>query len=283
VTGSDLPRGAVLGLGMIGRHHARILQTHAQLAFAAGVHVLVEKPLAATAAEARELIAAVQAGGVRGAVGHVERCNPALLRLREMLREEAVGDVFLIGTQRVGPFPARIKDVGVVKDLATHDLDLVRWIGGAPVQRVGAEVQHRMGREHEDLVLATGRLTSGTTFTCAVDWLSPTKVRQTRVLGSEGMLVADTLTADLTLYANGSTASEWEAARNIRGVAEGDMTRFALARREPLLVEVEEFAKYAAGDDGAHVVTLEEGLQVVELAEAVLEAAATGTTVELRP
>jgi predicted dehydrogenase len=327
-------RGAVVGLGMIGRHHARILQAHPQITFAgavdpggdqhravhdaahvhgsvaelldagrpdfavvavpteehlpavrelaaAGVHVLVEKPLAATGAEARALIDAVRAAGVRGAVGHVERCNPALVRLREMLAEQALGDVFLIATERVGPFPSRIKDVGVVKDLATHDLDLVRWIGGAAVERVSAEVQHRMGRAHEDLVLATGRLMSGSTFNCVVDWLSPTKVRQTRVLGSEGMLVADTLTADLTFFANGSTASEWDAARATRGVAEGDMTRFALARREPLLVELEEFARFAAGDDGAHVVTLEEGLQVVEIAEAVLDAAARGETVRL--
>lgn len=320
-------RGAVLGLGMMGRHHARLLQSLPDVTFAgavdpggdghravadphlvfgstaellergrpdfavvavpteehlpavrelavAGVHVLVEKPLAATSGEARELIAAIRAGGVRGAVGHVERCNPALLRLREMLAERAIGDVFLIATERVGPFPSRVRDVGVVKDLATHDLDLVRWIGGSPVQRVAAEVQHRMGRDHEDLVLATGRLESGTTFNCAVDWLSPTKVRRTRVLGSEGMLVADTLTADLTLFRNGETASEWDSARALRGVAEGDMTRFALARREPLLVELEEFVRYAAGDDTARVVTLEEGLQVVELAEAVLAAAA---------
>ena len=201
-------RGAVLGLGMIGRHHARILQSSARVTFAgavdpggdrfgavrdrallhddldallaaepapdfavvavptaehvacverlaaAGVSVLVEKPLAASAEEAQAIIAAVERAGVRGAVGHVERYNPALLAARS--RREQLGELFLVATERVGPFPDRVRDVGVVKDLATHDLDLVRWLGGSPVARVAAETQHRTGREHEDLVLATG-------------------------------------------------------------------------------------------------------------------------------
>jgi predicted dehydrogenase len=327
-------RGAVLGLGMIGRHHARLLQASPRVAFAgavdpggdrfgvvrdpslifgsleallttrpidfaivavpteehlpavleltgAGIHVLVEKPLAATAAEAHELIAAVEAARVHGAVGHVERFNPALLELRRRLAAGQLGRPFLIATERLGPFPDRVRDVGVVKDLATHDLDLVRWLGGSPVARVAAQTQHRMGRAHEDLVLVTGALREGVAFNAVVDWLTPTKVRRTRVLGERGMLVADTLTADLTFFANGELRSEWAASEQARGVSEGDMTRYALARREPLLVELEAFCDLLEGVPGAAVVTLAEGLQTVECAEAVLESAASGRTVEL--
>ncbi len=327
-------RAAVLGLGMMGRHHARLLQTTPRVAFAgavdpggdahgavrdaglvydsleallaagpvdfavvavptdehlpavralaaAGVHALVEKPLAGTAQDARELIACVERAGTLAAVGHVERCNPALLDLRRRVQAGDLGEVFLIATERVGPFPSRIRDVGVVKDLGTHDLDLVRWIGGSPVRRVAAETQHRMGRDHEDLVLVTGRLVSDVAFNCVVDWLSPTKVRRTRVLGEAGMLVADTLTADLTLYRNGDVTSSWDATRTLRGVSEGDMTRFALSRREPLLVELEAFCDLIEGSPGTGVVTLEEGLETVIAAEAVLRAAASGHTVDL--
>ncbi|MDQ3630539.1 MAG: Gfo/Idh/MocA family oxidoreductase [Actinomycetota bacterium] len=248
---------------------------------AAGVSVLVEKPLAATAGAARALINAVDAAGIRAAVGHVERCNPALLELRRRVGAGQLGEVFMIATERVGPFPARVQDVGVVKDLATHDLDLVRWLGDAPIERVAAQTQHRMGRAHEDLVLVTGRLTSDVAFNVNVDWLSPTKVRRTRILGERGMLVADTLTSDLTFFANGGVASEWTAAQATRGVSEGDMTRYALSRREPLLVELEAFCDWVTGDDTAPVVTLEEGLATVVAAEAVLEAAASGETVRL--
>jgi predicted dehydrogenase len=246
---------------------------------AAGVHVLVEKPLAATAAEARALIETCQAAGVRGAVGHVERFNPALLELRKRTQQGQLGQVFLIATERIGPFPDRIRDVGVIKDLATHDLDLVHWLGGAAVERVTAETQHRMGREHEDVVLATGRLENAISFNCIVDWLSPTKVRRTRVLGERGMLVADTLTADLTFYENGSVSSEWADTQARRGVSEGDMTRYALARREPLLVELETFCDLVAGDLEAGVVTLHEGLDTVIVAEAALASSQQGSTV----
>jgi UDP-N-acetylglucosamine 3-dehydrogenase len=330
-------RGAVLGLGMIGRHHARILQSHPDLRLAgavdpagdrfgavrdpalvhasvaellaapagapdfavvavptdehlpavrelaaAAVHVLVEKPLAATAEEAAELIEIVRGAGLHGAVGHVERCNPALLELRRRVQGGQLGDVFLVATERVGPFPDRIRDVGVVKDLATHDLDLVRWLGGAPVQRVAAQTQHRMGREHEDLVLVTGRLDNDRSFNCQVDWLTPTKVRRTRVLGERGVLVADTLTADLSFFANADVSTRgWPAMQAMRGVAEGDMTRYALERREPLMVELEAFAALVRGEDPPEVVTLEEGLETVAVADAVLRSAAAGETIVL--
>ena len=334
----DPLRAAVLGLGMIGRHHARILQSDPSMRFAgavdpegdrfgavhdrsrvfatldellagpegppdfavvavpteehvaavrdlvaAGVHVLIEKPLAASAEEAREIIDLVRGAGLHGGVGHVERCNPALLELRRRVQEEdQLGDVFLVATERVGPFPDRIRDVGVVKDLATHDLDLVRWLGGAPVERVAAQTQHRMGREHEDLVLVTGRLENARAFNSVVDWLSPTKVRRTRVLGERGMLVADTLSADLTFYANAHVPTEgWATAQHSRGVAEGDMTRYALERREPLAVELAAFAALVRGEDGAHVVSLEDGLEAVAVAEAVLASASSGETVVL--
>ena len=336
--GSHEPlRGAVLGLGMMGRHHARILQSNPAMRFAgavdpggdrfgavgvgalvfatvdellaapggapdfaivavptedhlpavralaaAGVHVLVEKPLAATADEARELIGIVRDAGVQGAVGHVERCNPALRALRARVQEGQLGELFVIATERVGPFPDRVRDVGVVKDLATHDLDLVRWLGGAPIERVAAQTQHRMGRWHEDLVLVTGRLENGRAFNSTVDWLTPTKVRRTRVLGERGMLVADTLRADLSFYANAHiTTQGWPEMQALRGVAEGDMTRYALERREPLAVELEEFCALLRGEDGAAVVSLEEGLETVAVAEAVLASAASGETVVL--
>jgi UDP-N-acetylglucosamine 3-dehydrogenase len=328
-------RGAVLGLGMIGRHHARILQSGLDgavrfvgavdpsgdrfgavgdpaLVFgsidellaagapdfavvavpteehlgavralaAAGVHVLVEKPLAATADEARELIGVVRDAGLQGAVGHVERCNPALRGLRARVQDGLLGEIFVVQTERVGPFPDRIRDVGVVKDLATHDLDLVRWLGAAPIERVAAQTQHRMGREHEDMVLVTGRLENGRAFNSVVDWLTPTKVRRTRVLGERGMLLADTLTADLYFYANAATAQGWDAAQAMRGVNEGDMTRYALERREPLAVELAEFAALVRGEESA-AVTLQEGLETVAVAEAVLASAASGETVAL--
>jgi predicted dehydrogenase len=141
-----------------------------------------------------------------------------------------------------------------------------------------------MGRDHEDLVLVTGRLEGGVAFNSVVDWLSPTKVRRTRILGERGMLVADTLTADLTFYENADVSTQgWPALQAMRGVAEGDMTRYALQRREPLMVELEAFCALVGGDEDDGVVTLEEGLETVAVAEAVLASAQAGETIVLQP
>jgi UDP-N-acetylglucosamine 3-dehydrogenase len=330
---AEMLRGAIVGLGMMGRHHARLLQTTPRIAFAgavdpggdrhgavrdpaevyatidelvdrgkpdfaivavptdehvgvaralagAGVHVLIEKPLAGTTAEAEEIIAICREAGVRAAVGHVERFNPALIELRRRTEEGQVGEVFLIGTERCGPFPDRVKDVGVVKDLATHDLDLVAWLGKSPIDVVAAQTVHKTGRAHEDLVLATGRLANDLAFSITVDWLTPTKIRRMRILGDRGMLVADTLTSDLVFHENGQVTSEWDSTQALRGVAEGNSTRYALKRREPLLVELEAFCDLVRGDPSA-AVTLEEGLETVRCAEQVLESARSSRTVRL--
>ena len=327
-------RGAVLGLGQIGRHHARLLQSSDRVTFAgavdvagdpyqavhdpalihssigelresgpldfaivalptaehrpaalelagAGIHVLIEKPVAGSVEEAEQIIAACDGSGVKAAVGHVERYNPALRELRRRMSEGELGEIFLISTERVGPFPDRVRDVGVVMDLATHDLDLVHWLAGAPIDSLAAQTSRHMGRPHEDLVSITGRVAGGTVFTSVVDRVTPTKVRRTRVVGERGMLLADSLAADLTFFENAHVASQWERAQDLRGVAEGDMVRYALAKREPLLLELEAFLDWIEGGDPRDVVSLAEGLEAVRCAEAVLRSAAGDETVHL--
>jgi predicted dehydrogenase len=128
------------------------------------------------------------------------------------------------------------------------------------------------------MVTAVGELDGGIMVNHLVNWLSPFKERSTVVTGERGCFVADTLTADLTFYANGVAATEWEAIRAFRGVAEGDMTRFAIAKREPLLVEHERFRDAVLGKD-AEIVTLREGLRTVQVAAAMLGSAESGETV----
>nr|WP_276610757.1 Gfo/Idh/MocA family oxidoreductase [Kineococcus siccus] len=253
----------------------------------AGVSVLVEKPLAHTAASAQRILAAAQRPGVVAAVGHIERCNPALRELRRRTARGDLGRLHQVQTRRQGPFPARIGDVGVVKDLGTHDIDLTAWITGAPYAAVSARTAHRAGRAHEDLAVVVGSLADGTIANHVVNWLSPVKERVTVVTGEGGTLVADTLTADLTLHANGSVPVSWEALAGFRGVSEGDVTRFAFAKPEPLRTELTGFrdavlaARGGAPAPADAVVTAAEGLLVVAVAEAVLLSAAQGRTVDL--
>jgi UDP-N-acetylglucosamine 3-dehydrogenase len=186
-----------------------------------------------------------------------------------------------VATRRQGPFPNRIADVGVVKDLATHDLDLTGWVTGTKYKSVAAKTAHRSGRPHEDLVTVLGELDSGVIANHLVNWLSPLKERVSIVTGERGCFVADTLTADLTYFANGSTRTEWDAVSAFRGVSEGDVTRYAIPKREPLAVEHETFRDAVDGKQDAGIVTLRQGLRAVMVAEAVLDSARSGRTFPL--
>jgi predicted dehydrogenase len=249
---------------------------------AAGVHALIEKPLATDVAAARRLAEAFEAAGLVGAVGHIERYNPSLQSLRGHLESGELGAIYQVITRRQGPFPNRIADVGVVKDLATHDIDLTAWVTQSSYVSVSARVAHKSGREHEDLVAAVGQLSDGTITNHLVNWLSPMKERVTIVTGERGCYVADTLSADLTLFRNASVPTEWDQIARFRGVSEGDMIRYAIPKPEPLRLEHEAFRDAVLGKD-SDIVTMRQGLATVAVAEAVIESATTGRTVTIEP
>lgn len=246
----------------------------------AGIHTLVEKPLAGDLAAGQRMTEAFEAAGLVGAVGYVERCNPALLEMRKRIADGQLGEVYQVSTRRQSPFPARISDVGVVKDLATHDVDLASWIAGAPYELVFAQVSHRSGRDHEDMLTASGRFTNGILVNHLVNWLTPYKDRATIVVGEHGALVADTAMGDLTFFENGEFALEWEQIAAFRGVSEGQVIRYALKKREPLAVEQANF-RDAINGLSSDIVTMREGLDDMRVVEAMLESAATGESVKL--
>ena len=128
-----------------GTHHATTRRSACTLA-AAGIHAIIEKPLAQDTFAARKLAEAFAAERLVGAVGHIERYNPALQSARRRLEQGDLGAVYQIITRRQGPFPGRIADVGVVKDLATHDIDLTAWVVQQPYTSVSARTAYRSGR-----------------------------------------------------------------------------------------------------------------------------------------
>jgi len=325
-------RAGLIGLGAMGRHHARVLRSlpdvdlvavadpggdqydaaggleigedvqhiidagvdyavvavptvyHEEVGLAlanAGVHALVEKPLANDTEAATRMAEAFRSRGLVGAVGHIERYNPALQSMRKRLEAGELGEVFQVVTRRQGPFPIRIADVGVVKDLATHDIDLTAWVTNSAYVSVSAQTAFRSGREHEDLVAVVGRLADNAVTNHLVNWLSPMKERVTVVTGERGSYVADTLTGDLTFYANGTVATTWDFITGFRGVTEGDVVRYGIAKPEPLRTEHEAFRDAVLGKPSVGIVTMDQGLTTVRVAEAVLKASKTGETVHL--
>ena len=240
---------------------------------AAGVHVLVEKPMAPTEEEALAITEDAEARGLVLGVGHVERFNPAVVALKRKLEDGLIGHIYQMHARRLSPFPDRDSMRGVALDLATRDLDVMRYLTGTEVERVFGETsQCRLDRA-EDLLCSTLRFENDANGLLEANWLTPTKVRELTVTGELGVCHVDYLTQDLTLYEH-PVKAEWDALAGMRGPGEGDMVRYALARREPLRVEWEAFLS-AVRAGGPAPVTGRDGLAALSTARAIQEAGRT--------
>jgi len=235
----------------------------------AGIHILIEKPISHTFDSAQRIASAAEKRAVVGAVGHIERFNAAFQQARSRIQDGALGEIYQISTRRLGPFPARIADVGVVMDLATHDIDLTSWITNSEYRHLSAQAATRSGREHEDLVAIVAGLQNGIVVNHLVNWLSPLKERTTVITGEKGTFVVDTLTSDLTYYENGRIQMSQEQLAHFKGVSQGDVRTFAFEKPEALKTEHQNFRDAVLGLDSA-VVTLESGCRTVKVAEAVI-------------
>jgi predicted dehydrogenase len=240
-----------------------------------GIATLAEKPLAATIEEGERLRDMATTAGVPLTVGHVERFNPAVLELKRRLEAGQLGRVYQVHARRVGPFPQRVRDVGVVLDLAPHDIDVMRFLLGSEIVRVQAETEQRIATDHEDMLSGLLRFDNGVTGVLDVNWLTPTKIRELSVLGERGMFVVDYLSRTLTFFENSAHASDdpaW-ASHHEKGVTEGRRIRIPIEKREPLRSELEAFLAAARGD-APIAVTADDGLAAMRAAEALIASAA---------
>lgn len=247
-----------------------------------GIHVLVEKPIAHTLDQARAIVTICQCHEIVLAVGHVERFNPAVISLKQRLQQGELGRVFQVDARRQSPFPARIRDVGVVIDLAVHDLDVMRFLTGMEANRVYAETERCIHTTQEDLLTALLRFEGGVVGTLTVNWLTPAKVRDLQVIGERGMFKVDYLTQDLCFFENAvAQGPNWEPLSVMRGVSEGRMIRHAVAKAEPLRTELSHFLAAVSGKP-ATVVTGEDGIQALILAQALVQSGLEGRLVHLK-
>ena len=253
----------------------------ATFALRAGVNVLVEKPIASTVEEGQRLIDLAQEVDRKLMVGHIIRFNPAMQALKARLEAGELGKIFQIFCRRAGPFPARIRDVGVVVDLAPHDVDIMRFLTGMDPLRVFAETEQRIHTDHEDMLFGLLRFPHGITAALEINWLTPTKIRETLVLGEKGMFRVDDLLQDLYFYENSQATGElWAGIKSIRGVSEGKMIRYDLKRQEPLKAEIQAFLD-AVKNDTTVPVTGEDGLKALRLSLALVESGVKHQVIEV--
>ena len=238
--------------------------THAKIALEAieaGKHVLVEKPMTSTVAEAENLIAASEKAGVKLTVGFVERFNPGVIEALRLVKEGKIGDVILARAHRVSRYPLRISDVGVVKDLAIHDADIVRQLFGAEPETVYATAGNLV-HSFEDYANIVLRFPGNKSAFIETNWLTPHKIRRLILTGSEGLITVEFITQEVTVEDD-----------------EGSYTPF-LKPQEPLTLELESFVE-AILEDKPPAISGEDGLKALRICEAALESARIGKPVKL--
>jgi len=326
-------RVGLIGLGMMGRNHARVLSNlsgvdfvgvsdplasneiaerypslkvyeefdellnqqldycviaaptgfHKDIAISAlkkGIHCLIEKPVATSYADALLIKEAATKESLIVGIGHIERYNSAISKLKMKLRNGELGEIYQISMRRIGPFPSRIADVGVIKDWATHDIDLAMWLSSSKFDSLAAQTAHRSGRAHEDLVSISGILKNKIVVNILVNWLSPLKERSLVVTGEKGAFVVDTLNSDLVFYENGQHIISQDSFRHFKGVTQGNVTSFAFDKPEPLHVEHENFRDKILGIT-SEIVSLEEGIETVRVADAAIASSKSRKIIEL--
>ncbi len=223
-------------------------------AIAAGKHVLVEKPIAPTVAEAEAIVAAAKAKGVALMVGHVERFNPAVEAVKNAIRGE---EILSIGITRVGPFPPRMSNVGVVIDLAVHDIDLICHFTGSHIAEVQPQVKAAVA-DREDIALLQFRTANGVLAHINTNWLTPFKARTVHVATRQKYVIGDLLTRQVTECFDYKPDGSYS------------MRHLPVAYAEPLRVELTRFLEAVRGDRDP-AVSGEDGVAAIATAMRCLE------------
>ena len=238
--------------------------THADLAMQAieaGKHVLVEKPMTNTTDEAKELINAAKRQGVHLAVGFVERFNPAVSEAMNIISKGEVGEVILAHTRRVSRRPLRIGDVGVIKDLAIHDIDIVNQLFKSKAKNVFASAGS-IAHDFEDYANIIVCFDNNKSAFIETNWLTPRKVRTLTITGTEGLINVEYITQQIIVENNERLYQPF------------------LNYGEPLLRELDSFVNSILNDESPEV-RGEDGLRALEISEAAIQSAKSGKPVPL--
>lgn len=222
--------------------------SHSEVALAAieqGVNTLVEKPIADSVTHAEEIIMAAEKAGLKLMVGHIERFNPVVRKLKDIIDQGTLGEVLLLSTRRVGPFAARIADAGIITDLATHDIDIARYIIANEPVEVFTKLSNIRNKKGDCalIVLDFGDVTAS----IEVNWFTPQKVRTLVATGTEGIAYVDYIEQTLEVHNAG-----WKM-----------VPRFE--KGEPLRLELEHFLECVEFDKQP-LVTGYDGLKTLEIA-----------------
>ncbi len=229
----------------------------------AGKHVLIEKPIADTLENAREIMAAAKSKDIKLAVGHIERFNPAVQKLKEIIKKGELGDITTIVARRVGVFPPQVKDANVIVDIGVHDIDIFNYILEKKPTDIAAAagralINHR--EDYADILLKY----DGTNAFVQVNWITPVKIRNLAVTGTKGYAEVNYITQELILYKSKYRKPE-KSFEDVVEFAKPEKIEVKIEKQEPLRLELKSFLECIINNKKP-LVTGEDGFSVLEIA-----------------
>lgn len=234
-----------------------------------GAHLLVEKPLASTTAQAEQIVSAARAANVHLAVGHIERFNPAVQELRHQIQSGTLGKISSVVAKRVGIMPPQVKDANVIIDLAVHDIDVLNYFFNALPTGVRATAGFALLTNRYDHAEIFLQYQNAGCF-LQVNWITPMKIRTLSVTGDAGHAELNYVTQKLEIFESALAREYDDFGDFVIRFGEARKTSIAVEMREPLRNELENFVSVIRGES-APIVTGQDGVNALRVAERVLE------------
>jgi UDP-N-acetylglucosamine 3-dehydrogenase len=239
------------------------LAKEAMKALKAGKHVLVEKPMAVNAKQAEKLLKTAEKEGLHLTVGFLMRFIPGIQEIKKAVKTKTVGELVCATAKRVSEWPERIGDVGVVKDTAIHDIDVIGYLFNEDPIAVYAKAGSMTHRKFEDYAQIMLTFEGGKNAFIESNWLTPYKTRTLVVTGSAAIMKLDYITQELTIE---------DAKQTIQ-------PRYPI--QEPLKLELRHFANCIMNKEKP-LITAEDGVKALKIAEAALKSSAVGKVMKLK-
>lgn len=231
-------------------------------------HVLLEKPIAATLKEAKDIIKKTKKNNKKLMIGHIERFNPAVQRLRELIVKKRLGDIISINIKRVGGLPPQIKNANVMIDLAIHDIDISNYLLNQSPKKVYGIKSKNLSDEQEDnaiILLNYGKASS----VIEVNWITPVKIRTLDITGTKAFARLDYINQTINLYENSflykKSKKYIDFNEFISKFSTADEVKVGITKTEPLRYELESFIA-CIREDTEPLVNGEDGYKALEVA-----------------
>lgn len=228
-----------------------------------GKHVLIEKPMATNQKQAKKMVQIAEKEELILEVGFLMRFIPGIKRIKKAIKTKKIGNLVCASAKRVSKWPERIGDVGVVKDLSIHDIDMVRYLSEDEPVAVYAKTGKMKHKHFEDYAQIMLTFKDGKTAFIESNWLTPYKTRTLVVTGSEAIMKLDYITQELTIETVNQTIvprDDWE---------------------EPLKLELNHFANCILNKE-TPLITGRDGLKAIQIAEAALKSSLTNRCIMLK-